>query len=67
MGILCRHRLVLGGKAHLEIPESSWLGISENICASKFIFSDAENNTSGPVNRGAKVDLLSLRTLLAIG
>ena len=31
-----------------------------------FALSDAEDNTSGPLNRGGKADLPSLRTLLAI-
>lgn len=62
MGIVCSHRLVLGRKAHIEV----WHGFSENVGASKFSRSDAENNASGPVNRGGMADLLLLRTLLAI-
>lgn len=62
MGIVCSHRLVLGRKAHIEV----WHGFSENVGASKFSWSDAENNASGPVNRGGMADLLLLRTLLAI-
>ena len=62
MGIVCSHRLVPGRKAHIEIQH----GFSENVGASKLSRSDAENNASGPVNRGGMADLLLLRTLLAI-
>ena len=62
MGIVCSHRLVLGRKAHIEV----WHGFSENVGASKFSWSDAENNALGPVKGGGMADLLLLRTLLAI-
>ena len=45
-----------------EIPRSSRLELLEINVAS----SDAEENTSGPENRGATADLLLLRKLLAI-
>ena len=62
--ILCSFRLVLEEKTIKEIPESSRL---EKFSANNFALSDAENNTSGPLNRGGIADLPLLRTLLAIG
>ena len=56
MEILCSFRLVLEGKTGKEIPESSRFEA----------LSDAEDNTSGPLNRGGIADLPLLRTLLAI-
>ena len=64
--ILCRFRLVLEGKTHKEIPESSSLKILEKILANNFALSDAEDNTSGPLNKGGIADLPLLRTILAI-
>ena len=49
-----------------EIPESSRLEFSEKFLANNFALSDAEDNTSGPLNRGGIADLHLLRTLLAI-
>ena len=48
-----------------EIPESSRLEFWEKFLANNFALSDAEHNTSGPLNRGGIADL-PLRTLLAI-
>ena len=62
--ILCSFRLVLQGKTSKEIPESS--EYSEKILASNFALSDAEDNTSGLLNRGGIADLTLLRTVLAI-
>ena len=49
-----------------EIPESSRLEFLEKFSANNFAFSDAENNTSGSLNRGGIADSLLLRTILAI-
>ena len=61
MEILCSFRLVLEGKTGKEITESL-----ETFLANNFALSDAEDNTSGPLNRGGIADLPLLRTLLAI-
>ena len=66
MDILCSFRLVLEGKACKEIPELSRLEFLEKFLTSNFDFSDAEDNTSGPLNRRGITDLPLLRTLLAI-
>ena len=63
---LCSFRLVLEGKTGKEIPESSKLEFLEKFSANNFALSDAEDNTSGPLNRGGIADLPLLRTLLAI-
>ena len=65
MDILCSFRLVLEGKTGKEIPESSRLEFLEKVLANNFALSDAEDNTSGPLNRGGIADLPLLRTLLA--
>ena len=49
-----------------EIPESSRLEFLEKFSANNFVLSDAEDNTSGPLNRGGIADLPLLRTLLVI-
>ena len=67
MEILCSCRLVLEGKTGKEIPESSRFEFLEKFLANNFVLSDAEDNTSGPLNRGGIADLPFLRTLLAIG
>ena len=64
--ILCSFKLVLEGKTGKEIPESSRLEFIEKFSANNFALSDAEDNTSGPLNRGGIADLPLLRTLLAI-
>ena len=64
--ILCSFKLVLEGKKGKEIPESSRLEFLEMFSASNFALSDAEDSTSGPLNRGGIVDLPLSRTLLAI-
>ena len=66
MEIVCSFRLVLEGKTGKEIPESSRLKFLEKFLANNFALSDAEDNTSGPLNRGGIADLPLLRTLLAI-
>ena len=62
----CSFRLVLEGKTGKEIPEPSRLEFLEKFLASNFTSSDAEDNTSGSLNRGVIADLPLLRTLLAI-
>ena len=54
------------GKTGKEIPESSRLEFFEKFSANNFALSDAEDNTSGWLNRGGIADLPLLRTLLAI-
>ena len=66
MEILSSFRLVLEGKTGKEIPESSRFEFLEKFLASNFALSDAEDNTSSPLNRGGIEDLPLLRTLLAI-
>ena len=63
---ICSFRLVLEGKTGKEIPESSRFEFLEKFLANNFALSDAEDNTSGPLNRGGTADLPLLRTLLAI-
>ena len=64
--ILCSFRLVLEGKTGKDIPVSSRLEFLEKFLANNFALSEAEDNTSGPLNRGGIADLPLLRTLLAI-
>ena len=64
--ILCSFRLVLEGKTGKEIPESSILEFLEKFSENNFALSNAEDNNSGPLNRGGIVDLPLLRTLLGI-
>ena len=66
MEILCSFRLVLEGKTGREIPESSRFEFLEKFLANKFALSDAEDNTSSPLNRGGVADLPLLRMLSAI-
>ena len=65
METLCSFRLVLEEKTGKEIPESSRLEFLGKFLANNFALSDAEDNTSDPLNRGGMVDLPLLRTLLA--
>ena len=58
--------LVLEGKTDKEIPESSRLEFLEKFSANNFALPDAEDNNSGPFNRGGIADLPLLRTLMAI-
>ena len=64
--ILCSFRLVLEGETGKEIPESLKLEFLEKFSANNLVLSDAENNTSGQLNRGRIADLPLLSTLLAI-
>ena len=63
--ILCSFKLVLEGKTGKEIPESSRLEFIEKFLANNFALSDAEDKTSGLLNRGGIADLPLLSTLLA--
>ena len=72
---LCRFRVVLEGTTgkkedkttgKKEIPESSRLEFLENSLVNNFTLSDAEDNTSRPLNRAGIADLSFLRTFLAI-
>ena len=49
-----------------EITESSRLEFLGRFSANNFALSDAEDSTSGVLNRGGIADLALLRTLLAI-
>ena len=62
----CSCRLTLEGKTGKDIPGSSRLEFLVKFSANNFALSDAEDNTSGPLNRGGIADLSLLRTLLAI-
>ena len=64
--ILCSFKLVLEGKTGKGIPESSRLQFIEKFPANNFASLDAEDNTSGPLNRGGIAYLPLLTTLLAI-
>ena len=64
--ILCSFKLYLEGKTGKEIPESSRIEFKVKFSANNFALSDAEDNTSGPLNRGGIANLPLLRTLLAI-
>ena len=66
MEILSSFRLVLEGKTGKYIPESSRFEFLEKFSANNFALADAEDKTSGPLNRGGIADLLLLRILLTI-
>ena len=53
-------------KTGKEIPESSRLEFLEKFLANTFALSDAEDNTSDPLNRGGIAESPLLRTLLSI-
>ena len=61
--IFCSFKLVLEGKTGKETPESSRLEFLEKFSANNFALSDAEDNTSGPLNRGGIANLPLLRTI----
>ena len=54
------------GKTGREIPKSLKQKLLEKCLANNFTVSDAEDNNSGPLNRGGIADLPLLRKLLAI-
>ena len=55
--MLCSFRLFLERKTGKKIPESSRSEFLEKLLANNFALSDAEDNTSGPLNRGKIADL----------
>ena len=57
---------ILEGKTGKELTESSRLEFKEKFLANNFALSDADDNTSGLLNRESIADLPLLRTLLAI-
>ena len=59
--ILCSFRLVLEGKTGKDITKSSRLDFLQKFLANNF--ADAEDSTSGPLNREGIADLPLLRTL----
>ena len=63
--MFCSFKLVLEWKIGKEITESPRLEFLERFSANNCALSDAEDNTSGPLNRGGIADLPLLRTLLA--
>ena len=63
---LCSFKIVLEGKSGKEIPELSRLEFLGKFLANNFALSDAEDNTSGPLNRGSITDSPLLRALSAI-
>ena len=63
--ILCSFKLVLEGKTHKEIPESSRSEFFKKFSANNLALSDAEDNT-WLLNREGIADLPLLRPLLAI-
>ena len=63
--IICSFRLVLKGQTGKEITELSTFKFFKKFLANNFALSDAEDNTSRPLNRGI-ADLPLLRMLLAI-
>ena len=64
--ILCSFKLVLGVKLGREIPESSKLEFLEKFLVNNCALSEAEDNSSRPLNRAGIVDLPFLRAALAI-
>ena len=52
--ILCSFRLVIERKTGKKIPESSRLEFLQKFSANNFALSDAEDNTSGSLNRRGK-------------
>ena len=64
--ILFSFRLVLEGKTGKEIPESSRLEFLEKFFANNSALSDAEYNTSRPLNTGTIANLTLSWTLIAI-
>ena len=66
MEILCISRLVLQGEIGKQIPESSRLDFLEKFFGNNFALSNAEDNTTWPLNRGDVADLPLLKTLLAM-
>ena len=64
--ILRSFRLVLEGRTGKEIPKPSRLEFLEKFLENNFTLSEAEDNISGPLDRGGIADLLLLKTLLVV-
>ena len=67
--ILCSFKLVLEGKTGKKIPVSSRLEIPvspRNVFSKQFALSDAEDNTTGPLNGGNIADSPLFKTRLGI-
>ena len=64
--ILSSFRLVLEGTTGKEIPKSSRLEFLEKFLANNLALSEAQANTSWPLNRGTIADLRLFRIQLAI-
>ena len=64
--ILCSFKLLLGGKEGKEVPKPSRLEFLEKFSANYSASSDAEGNTSRPLNRGGIADSTLLKKLLEI-
>ena len=60
--ILCSFRLVIEGEKSKQIPESSVWEFLETFSVDNFALSDAEDNTSEPLNKGGIADLPLFRT-----
>ena len=54
------------GRTGKEIPKPSRLEFLEKFLENNFALSEAEDNISGPLDRGGIADLLLLKTLLVI-
>ena len=57
---------MLEGRTGKEIPKQSRLEFLEKFLENNFALSEAEDNISGPLDRGGIADLLLLKTLLVI-
>ena len=60
--ILCSFRLALEGKKGKEIPKSSKLEFLEKFLANNFALSEAEDNTSRPLERGGIVFMCNAKS-----
>ena len=63
---ICSLTLNLEEKTGKKIPDSSRYEFLERFSANNFALSDAEDSTSGLLNRGGIADLSLLRALLTI-
>ena len=63
MEILCSFKLALEGKTGKEIPVLSRLVFLEKFSANNYALSDAEDNTSRPLNRGGIADVFVENTI----
>ena len=61
-----KFRITSGRETGKKTSESSGLGFLEKFLANNFALSDAQDNTSEPLNRRGIADLPLLRTLLTI-